>query len=257
MDRGGNFMHVVGVVKRPDHATLEDWISHTIRAAMEGSPLSGGWSPSRSVWVEWGPAQFDECGPEYYYRADDDGFFDLSFSPAQDPIESQDVLALWARTFEEWKKVAFNALRNYIMAIPANEEAIRVALAVQNYLLEDIKKFEAKWEADSEEAKSTRPGWLCWEPVGAFLKPLPQSMILGQAFRVRVQDLDEDHITDEDLSIFKKSASDKPPPKTLLRLKVLNWDKEHIAKEDLTKEDMCVIEPPPKRFRRLRLLNWE
>ena len=47
----------------------------------------GGWSPAISVWVEWGsqlvrPAQ----GPSFFYKAGDEGKFDLNYAPAQDPI---------------------------------------------------------------------------------------------------------------------------------------------------------------------------
>ena len=83
----GSVVRVLGITKAPDKTTLGTWSDYVIEACEHGFSAEGGWSPARSLWVEWGSELFRPGqGPSFFYKSGDDGEFDLNYAPQQDPI---------------------------------------------------------------------------------------------------------------------------------------------------------------------------
>ena len=45
--------NIVGIVLRPDEACLQEWVDTVITSLEENFPMNGGWSPARSLQVNW------------------------------------------------------------------------------------------------------------------------------------------------------------------------------------------------------------
>ena len=83
----GSVVRVLGITKAPDKTTLDTWSDYVIEACEYGYLAEGGWSPARSFWVEWGSQLFRPAqGPSFFYKAGDEGMFDLNYAPEQDRI---------------------------------------------------------------------------------------------------------------------------------------------------------------------------
>ena len=75
----GSAVRVLGITKAPDNTTLDTWSDYAIEACEHGFWAEGGWSPARSLWVEWGSQLFRPAqGPSFFYKAGDEGKFDLN-----------------------------------------------------------------------------------------------------------------------------------------------------------------------------------
>ena len=66
--------------------------------------LKVGGPPASSFWVEWGSQLFrpDE-GPPFFYKAGDEGKFDLNYAPAQDPINVAEGVQIMSCSFDQWQ----------------------------------------------------------------------------------------------------------------------------------------------------------
>ena len=83
----GSVVRVLGITKAPDEPTLDTWSDYVIEACEYGFLAEGGWSPARSLWVEWCSELFRPGeGPSFFYKSGDDGEFDLNYAPQQAPI---------------------------------------------------------------------------------------------------------------------------------------------------------------------------
>ena len=99
----GSVVRVLGITRAPDHVTLDMWSDYVINACDEGFSAEGGWSPARSLWVEWGSQLFRPAeGPSFFYKAGDEGMFDLNYAPAQDPINVAEGVRIMEWSFHLW-----------------------------------------------------------------------------------------------------------------------------------------------------------
>ena len=100
----GVLVRVLGITKAPGKSTLENWSDYVIEACEQGCKPNGGWSPARSLWVEWGSELFRPGqGPSFFYKSGDDGEFDLNYAPQQDPINIAEGVRIMARSFDQWQ----------------------------------------------------------------------------------------------------------------------------------------------------------
>ena len=64
----------------------------------------GGWSPARSLEVEWGSELFRPGqGPSFFYKSGDGGEFDLNYAPQQDPINIAEGVRIMEWYFDQWR----------------------------------------------------------------------------------------------------------------------------------------------------------
>ena len=99
----GSVVRVLGITKAPDKTTLDTWSDYDIMACQYGVLAEGGWSPARSLWVEWGSQLFrPDQGPEFFYKAGDEGKFDLNYAPAQGPINVAEGAQIMSRSLDQW-----------------------------------------------------------------------------------------------------------------------------------------------------------
>ena len=79
----------VGRAVPVSHATALEWADYALNLApTEGWAQNGGWWPTRSLVVRWYGAQDDPTslgGQEFYYKANDDGAFDLALPVNKGP----------------------------------------------------------------------------------------------------------------------------------------------------------------------------
>ena len=100
----GSLVRLLGITKAPDKTTLETWSDYVIEACEFGLLPEGGWSPARSLWVEWGSELFRPGqGPSFFYKSGDDGEFDLNYAPQQDPINIAEGVRIMEWSFDQWQ----------------------------------------------------------------------------------------------------------------------------------------------------------
>ena len=203
----GQLARVLGRVLIPDRNTFQEWAVYLFLAAEQGALLNGGFAPDRSVWVEWGPDLFDEGGPEYFYKAHDEGMSDLYYSPAQDINKEDRALAMWRNVRNEWRIMVMTRVGNYMWRQPANEETIRVCLAVQDFMAEADQDFQHQMIAASQDMKNIKV------KPGSYDEAFPESGVLAE-----VEDNGEElpshkHITNKELKTPSSSSSRLRPLK--------------------------------------------
>ena len=100
----GSVVRVLGITKAPDKTTLDTWSDYVIEACEHGLCPEGGWSPARSLWVEWGSQLFrPDQGPEFFYKAGAEGMFDLNYAPEQDRINVAEGVEIMSCSFDQWQ----------------------------------------------------------------------------------------------------------------------------------------------------------
>ena len=120
----GSVVRVLGITRAPDHVTLDMWSDYVIIACDEGISPEGGWSPARSFWVEWGSQLFRPAeGPSFFYKAGDEGMFDLNYAPAQDPINVAEGVQIMAWSFHQWQvMVLHKMLQRTLGVVPLHSD---------------------------------------------------------------------------------------------------------------------------------------
>ena len=107
----GSVVRVLGITRAPDHVTLDMWSDYVIDACQYGFLAEGGWSPARSFWVEWGSQLFRPAeGPSFFYKAGDEGMFDLNYAPAQDPINVAEGVRIMEWSFHQWQAMVLHKM---------------------------------------------------------------------------------------------------------------------------------------------------
>ena len=107
----GSVVRVLGITKAPDEPTLDTWSDYVIEACEHGFLAEGGWSPARSLWVEWGSQLFRPAqGPSFFYKAGDKGEFDLNYAPAQDPINVAEGVQIMSCSFDQWQAMVLEKM---------------------------------------------------------------------------------------------------------------------------------------------------
>ena len=113
----------MGVVFAPDHETLREWA-----AEWANENRLGAWSPLRSCVVTW------KSGDVYYYKAGDEGEFDIGFNCTESVEVSKNLWEVWVkfgvevceaykaagRTTNEARSDLEDELRTYLLEIDGN-----------------------------------------------------------------------------------------------------------------------------------------
>ena len=95
--------YVLGRTKTPDYDDIAAWAEYFLNAYFFQSRSDGGWAPHRSAVVDWGDSTRGVC-MQYYYKASDNGDYDLHFYPAlSSPIDLRQALALMRSLFRVYK----------------------------------------------------------------------------------------------------------------------------------------------------------
>ena len=170
----GSAVRVLGITKAPDKSTLENWSDYVIQACAEGFRPDGGWSPARSLWVEWGSELFRPGqGPSFFYKSGDDGEFDLNYAPQQDPINIAEGVRIMERSFHHWQVMVQEKMRRsgapYI-------SFSRFELRVKEYMRLAVLEFHAARLAAETFMKQNEDA----EP-SKIMTTFPSNMILGDA----------------------------------------------------------------------------
>ena len=176
----GVLVRVLGITKAPDKSTLENWSDYVIQACAEGFRPDGGWSPARSLWVEWGSELFRPGqGPSFFYKSGDDGEFDLNYAPQQDPINIAEGVRIMERSFHHWQVMVQEKLeyrRSLVVSLQAVISFSRFELRVKEYMRLAVLEFHAARLAAETFMKQNEDA----EP-SKIMTTFPSNMISGDA----------------------------------------------------------------------------
>ena len=176
----GSAVRVLGITKAPDKSTLENWSDYVIQACAEGFRPDGGWSPARSLWVEWCSELFRPGqGPSFFYKSGDDGEFDLNYAPQQDPINIAEGVRIMERSFHHWQVMVQEKMRLRIwgfVSLPQDISFSRFELRVKEYMRLAVLEFHAARLAAETFMKQDEDA----EP-SKIMTTFPSNMILGDA----------------------------------------------------------------------------
>ena len=71
-----------------------------------------------SFWVEWGSQLFRPAeGPSFFYKAGDEGKFDLNYAPAQDPINVAEGVQIMSSSFDQWLAMVLEKMHHRLWGI--------------------------------------------------------------------------------------------------------------------------------------------
>ena len=146
----------------------------------EGWRPNGGWSPARSLWVEWGSELFRPGqGPSFFYKSGDDGEFDLNYAPQQDPINIAEGVRIMERSFHQWQVTVQEKMMLRIwgfVSLQADISFSRFELRVKEYMRLAVLEFHAARLAAETFMKQDEDA----EP-SKIMTTFPSNMILGDA----------------------------------------------------------------------------
>ena len=175
----GSVVRVLGITRAPDHVTLDMWSDYVIKACDEGFSAEGGWSPARSLWVEWGSELFGPGqGPSFFYKSGDDGEFDLNYAPQQDPINIAEGVRIMERSFHHWQVMVQEKMeyrRSLVVSLQAVISFSRFELRVKEYMRLAVLEFHAARLAAETFMRQNDA-----EP-SKIMTTFPSNMILGDA----------------------------------------------------------------------------
>ena len=170
----GSVVRVLGITKAPDKTTLDTWSDYVIEACEHGFVAEGGWSPARSLWVEWGSELFRPGqGPSFFYKSGDDGEFDLNYAPQQDPINIAEGVRIMERSFHHWQVMVQEKMRRSGAPYISFSE---FELRVKEYMRLAVLEFHAARLAAETFMKQNEDA----EP-SKIMTTFPSNMISGDA----------------------------------------------------------------------------
>ena len=192
----GSVVRVLGITLAPDKTTLDTWSDYVIEACEHGFLAEGGWSPARSFCVEWGSQLFRPAeGPSFFYKAGDEGKFDLNYAPAQDPINVAEGVQIMTCSFDQWQVMVLEKMLQRTWGIvplhtdiPKAEFEDKVRQSVRFARLE----FHAALLAAATNVRQSHQDAAEPETIATFF---PSNMILGPSNMI----LDDTDLDDTDL----------------------------------------------------------
>ena len=192
----GSAVRVLGMTKAPDKTTLDLWSDYVIEACEHGFLAEGGWSPARSLWVEWGSPLFRPAqGPSFFYKAGDEGKFDLNYAPAQDPNNVEEGVEIMSRSFDQWQVMVLEKMmRRTCGSVPLHTDIPKAEFKdnVRQFMRRARLEFHAALLAAETNVRQSHQDAPEPDTIATFF---PSNMILGPSNMI----LDDTDLEDTDL----------------------------------------------------------